>query len=72
MDIFAFPGDGVPWPAWPSLLGATGRHVHSGGLLGVLHDRLKHAGGNYAASAVFVVEPTLSTSEGFAVFDNLQ
>ena len=70
MEVVAFPGDGVAWPSWPPLIGATGAHPHSSGLLGVLHDRLQQEGGPYANAALFVVEPRASRDR-FALYDNL-
>ena len=71
MEVVAFPGDGVPNPEWPSLAGALGTHPHSSGFLGALHDRLQREGGDYASAALFVVEPSDSSSQGFALFQNL-
>lgn len=60
----AFPGDAVPWPAWPSIAGAVGNHPHSSGLLGALGERLP------PAAALFVLEPS-RISDRFAIYDSL-
>ena len=71
IEAVAFPGDGVPYPSWPSLLGAIGHHPHSGGLLGTLHDRFQQEGGKFGSAALLVVEPSLGDTTPFAIYDLL-
>ena len=64
-EVVAFPGDGVPWPSWPVLPGASSdSHPHSGGLLAALAARSE-----FAASALFVLEP--GCVDPFAIYDNI-
>lgn len=60
LEVVAFPGDGVPCPAWTALAGARGLHPHSAGFLGELHERLRREGGVFARAAVFVVRAPIS------------
>jgi len=69
LEIVAFPGDGVPCPAWTSLAGVAGHHPHAGGLLGELHERLRREGGEFSRAAVFVIEPSRIVDIGYAVYD---
>ena len=70
-EILAFPGDGVPWPRWPSLPGACGEHPHAGGLLGTIHDRFEREEDFSRGNTLIVVEPRLAQEQPFAIFDSL-
>ena len=71
VDAIAFPGDGVEWPFWPTpVTGTAVTHPHSGGLLGMIHNRLKAGGGSFEPAAVFVVEPRACVDR-YAMYNNL-
>ena len=69
IEVVAFPGDAVANSLWQPLQGAVGNHPHAGGLLSVLHSKLSQA--HAGRHALFVVEPTQVTAQGFAVFESL-
>ena len=73
VEVVAFPGDAVPNSMWRPLPGAPGNHPHSGGLLSVLHTKLSQASPEGAAAqhALFVVEPSHLSSQGFALYESL-